>query len=92
MAPQKRKKMSLEEARAMFNDSSKSSGKYRKTGKGSHSKPYRPTSKNLSPGQIAQLEKRIAMLERRIMEGSLDADEEQKILREIEYLEKQKKK
>lgn len=90
MAKQQRKKLSLEEARAMFNDSPKKSGQRRKSGKENRAKKNYSKEKNLSSNQIAQIEKRITMLERRVMEGTLDPEEEQKILREIEYLEKQK--
>ncbi|WP_457556483.1 hypothetical protein [Candidatus Harpocratesius sp.] len=88
MAPQKRKKMSLEEARALFNDSPKNTNK--KKGKRNFRESSKRRSKFHHSVNVAQIDKKIAILERRMMEGSLSAEEEQKILHEIEQLEKQK--
>lgn len=86
MPQQKRKKLSLEEARALFNDSPSKSPR-----NNSRKRPHqqnKPRSNRAPPRDLAQIENRISMLERRVMEGDLSADEEAKILSEIERLEK----
>ena len=83
--PQKKKKLSLEEARALFSDKSEQPKRNRKYSKKktsySHKKSY---SFNKD-----QIHKRIEQLERKVMEGNLEEKEEVKILNEIEKLEKQ---
>ncbi len=88
MPQQKRKKLSLEEARALFSDKTQKSRKRPSQGRPSRNQRDRP--QNYSNQDPARRDKRIAMLERRVMEGNLTTDEEQKILKEIEQLEKHK--
>lgn len=79
--PQKKKKLSLEEARALFLDKSElKKRKYSKKSSKSYKKSY-PVNKD-------QVKKRIEQLERKIMEGNLEEKEETRILNEIEKLEK----
>ncbi|MHA1674817.1 MAG: hypothetical protein ACTSYI_14475 [Promethearchaeota archaeon] len=88
MPQQKRKKLSLEEARALFNDKPEKSKRRPHQGRSPRNQRSRP--QNYSNQDPARRDKRIAMLERRVMEGNLTTDEEQKILNEIEQLEKSK--
>ena len=83
--PQKKKKLSLEEARALFSDKTerpKKSSKYPKK------KANNSVKKSYSLDKI-KTQKRIEHLERKVMEGNLEEKDEQKILNEIEKLEKQ---
>ncbi|MHA1719625.1 MAG: hypothetical protein ACTSWX_04545 [Promethearchaeota archaeon] len=82
--PQKKKKLSLEEARALFSDKSEQPKKKRKYSNKKSFKPYQ-NSYLLNKEKI---QKRIEQLERKIMEGNLEDEEEQKILNEIDKLEK----
>ena len=91
----KGKKLSLEEARAMFSANDQPSHKSRKnsgsgrSSRSSHSsKPYRSKSSGKNRDQISQ---RITMLERKVMEGDLSTEEEQRVLEEIDRLEHQLK-
>ena len=83
--PQKKKKLSLEEARALFSDKTepkkRRSNYQKKKTSYSHKKSY-----SFDKGMTR---KRIEQLERKVMEGNLEEKEEQKILNEIEKLEKQ---
>ena len=88
MPQQKRKKLSLEEARALFNETPQKSRTKPSQSRPPHNQKSR--HQNHSFQDTAQREKRIAMLERRVMEGNLTLVEEQKILKEIEQLEKSK--
>lgn len=74
----KGKKLSLEEARALFSDSSAPHKK----------KPKKDKYKNHS-GHDPKTDLRITQLERKIMEGDLSDEEEQRVLKEIEKLESQ---
>lgn len=74
----KGKKLSLEEARALFSDNSAPRRKPRKSNK----------YKNYS-GHDPKVDQRISQLERQIMEGNLSEKEEQRILKEIGKLENQ---
>ncbi|MHA1521962.1 MAG: hypothetical protein ACTSRK_17435 [Promethearchaeota archaeon] len=80
MPQQKRKKLSLEEARALFNDKPQQSRR----------RPTQGRTPRNQRNRAQDSEKRIAMLERRVMEGNLTPEEEQKILNEIDKLEKSK--
>jgi len=87
MAQNKRKKLSLDEARAMFTDgpvvaSPSKNAPTPTKGKPTH-KPHRKPSVN-----AAQIQQKIAQLGRKVMEGNLTPEEEKKVLAEIEYLEK----
>lgn len=73
----KGKKLSLDEARALFSGKSRSPAP--------PSKRKRTASHPRSNSQISQ---RITQLERKIMEGNLSDEEETRILQEIGRLEK----
>jgi uncharacterized coiled-coil DUF342 family protein len=75
------KKLSLEEARALFSDDSEP--KKRKRQRKSKKRSYKSSSRNQS-----HLKNRIKHLERRIMEGDLSKQEEEQILQEIGKLER----
>ena len=83
--PQKKKKLSLEEARALFSDKTEQPKRNRNYSK----KKSSYSSKKSYSINKDQIQKRIDMLERKIMEGNLEEKEELKILNEIEKLEKQ---
>ncbi len=83
--PQKKKKLSLEEARALFSDKTDRPKRNRKYSK---KKTSYSNKKSYSLNKD-QIHKRIEQLERKVMEGNLEEKEELKILNEIEKLEKQ---
>jgi len=85
--PQKKKKLSLDEARALFLFSDKTEPQKRRSN-------YQNKKSNYSYKKSYSLDKgmtrkRVEQLERKVMEGNLEEKEEQKILNEIEKLEKQ---
>jgi len=83
--PQKKKKLSLEEARALFSDKTERKKRNSNYSKKKTSNSYK---KSYSVDKD-KTQKRIEQLERKVMEGTLEEKEEQKILNEIEKLEKQ---
>ena len=83
--PQKKKKLSLEEARALFSDKSE---RPKRNNTYSKKKTSYSNKKSYSLDKV-KTQKRIEQLERKVMEGTLTSQEEQKILNEIEKLEKQ---
>jgi uncharacterized coiled-coil DUF342 family protein len=83
--PQKKKKLSLEEARALFSD--KTEPKKRRSNYPKKKSNY--SNKKSYSIDKGMTRKRIEQLERKVMEGNLVEKEEQKILNEIEKLEKQ---
>jgi len=84
MSQNKRKKLSLDEARALFTKSpnKSQSGSRRKRPTPSYNK-----GKNYSFDK-EQIKTKISQLERRVMEGNLSADEEKEVLKQIGKLEK----
>ena len=75
----KRKKLSLEEARALF------SGPEKKSPKSSYRSKAKKPRMNMNTQSVGR---RIEMLERKIMEGDLSNEEEAQIMKEIGNLER----
>ena len=90
MAQNKRKKLSLEEARALFTPQSPSPVKSQKKDLRS-SQTSRITSKSRTSISKDQIKKQLERLEQRFLDENLSGEEEQKLLREIEQLEYQLK-
>ena len=88
MSQNKRKKLSLDEARVLFADPNDKSKQPRRNSRS----PRSPRSSRTYPSRDqSQIKKRISMLERRVMEGNLDTEEEEQVLKQIEQLESQLK-
>ncbi len=90
MAQNKRKKLSLEEARALFVPQSPSTTEFQKKGSRSSENP-RGTPVPRASVSKDQIQKQLERLEQRFLDENLSAEEEQKVLREIERLERQLK-
>jgi len=88
MSQNKRKKLSLDEARDLFADPADKRKQQRRSPRSPQSsRSSRPRS---YPSQDqSQVKKRISMLERRVMEGNLNNDEEEQVLKQIGQLESQ---
>ena len=91
MSQNKRKKLSLDEARVLFADPADKRKPQRNNSRSSRSpRPSHSHSpRSYPPRDQAQIKKRISMLERRVMEGNLNNEEEEQVLKQIEQLEKQ---
>ena len=92
MSQNKRKKLSLDEARVLFADPADKRKPQRNNSRSPRSsRPSRSprSSQSYPPRDQAQIKKRISMLERRVMEGSLSNEEEEQVLKQIDQLEKQ---
>ena len=92
MSQNKRKKLSLDEARDLFADPADKRKHQRRSPRSSQSsrspRSSRPSRSYPSRDQ-SQVKKRISMLERRVMEGNLNNEEEEQVLKQIEQLEAQ---
>ncbi len=87
--PQKKKKLSLEEFRTQLGITNTSNNsKFKKNDVAN--KNFKNKPKNSTKLTKSQIKIKISQLERRIMEGNLNPEEEKTILAEIEELEKRK--
>ena len=93
MSQNKRKKLSLDEARDLFADPADKRKNQRRSPRSSQSSSRSPRSSRPSRSypsrDQSQVKKRISMLERRVMEGNLNNEEEEQVLKQIEQLEAQ---
>ncbi|MHA1745665.1 MAG: hypothetical protein ACTSWW_06680 [Promethearchaeota archaeon] len=95
MSQNKRKKLSLDEARDLFADPADKRKHQRRSPRSSQSSQSSRSPRSSRPSRPypsrdqSQVKKRISMLERRVMEGNLNTDEEEQVLKQIEQLETQ---